>query len=55
MGEVYRARDSRLGRDVAFFPPPSPTSVKRIVVAAWLPDGKEFVFGGQETGRKWRV
>jgi dipeptidyl aminopeptidase/acylaminoacyl peptidase len=26
-----------------------------IDVAAWLPDGKEFVFGGQETGGKWRV
>ncbi len=26
-----------------------------IDVAAWLPDGKEFVFGGQEAGRKWRV
>ena len=23
--------------------------------AAWLPDGKEFVFGGQEAGGKWRV
>ena len=26
-----------------------------IDVAAWLPDGKEFVFEGQEAGRKWRV
>jgi len=26
-----------------------------IDVAAWLPDGKEFVFGGQEVGKKWRV
>jgi serine/threonine protein kinase len=24
-------------------------------VAAWLPNGKEFVFAGQEVGRKWRV
>jgi len=26
-----------------------------IDVAAWLPDGKEFIFGGQEIGKKWRV
>jgi Tol biopolymer transport system component len=26
-----------------------------IDVAAWLPDGKGFIFEGQETGRKWRV
>jgi Tol biopolymer transport system component len=26
-----------------------------IDVAAWLPGGQEFVFGGQETGRRWRV
>jgi dipeptidyl aminopeptidase/acylaminoacyl peptidase len=24
-------------------------------VAAWLPDGKEIIFVGQEVGRKWRV
>jgi eukaryotic-like serine/threonine-protein kinase len=24
-------------------------------VAAWLPNGKEFIFGGQGAGRKWRV
>jgi Tol biopolymer transport system component len=24
-------------------------------VAAWLPDGKEFIFGGREAGKKWRV
>jgi eukaryotic-like serine/threonine-protein kinase len=23
--------------------------------AAWLPGGKEFIFGGRETGRKWRI
>jgi hypothetical protein len=26
-----------------------------IDVAAWLPDGKEFIFGGRESGRNWRV
>jgi eukaryotic-like serine/threonine-protein kinase len=26
-----------------------------IEAAAWLPDGKELVFVGQETGKKWRV
>jgi Tol biopolymer transport system component len=26
-----------------------------IDVAAWLPDGKAFIFGGQETGKRWRV
>ncbi|HMA18109.1 MAG TPA: hypothetical protein VKS03_06695, partial [Thermoanaerobaculia bacterium] len=26
-----------------------------IDVAAWLPDGKSFIFGGQETGKGWRV
>jgi Tol biopolymer transport system component len=26
-----------------------------IDAAAWLPDGKEFVFGAKEAGRKWRV
>ena len=27
----------------------------RIDVAAWLPDGKEFVFVGKEAGKMWRV
>jgi eukaryotic-like serine/threonine-protein kinase len=26
-----------------------------IEAAAWLPDGKEFVFEGQEAGKRWRV
>jgi Tol biopolymer transport system component/predicted Ser/Thr protein kinase len=26
-----------------------------IDVAAWLPDGKSFIFGGQEAGKQWRV
>jgi outer membrane protein assembly factor BamB len=26
-----------------------------IDVAAWLPDGKAFIFGGQEAGKEWRV
>jgi Tol biopolymer transport system component len=26
-----------------------------IDVAAWLPDGKSFIFGGREAGGKWRV
>jgi serine/threonine protein kinase len=28
---------------------------EEIDVAAWLPEGKEFIFGGQEVGKKWRV
>jgi len=26
-----------------------------IEIAAWLPGGKEFIFGGQEIGKPWRV
>jgi eukaryotic-like serine/threonine-protein kinase len=31
------------------------TGFEEIDVGAWLPDGKGFIFGGRESGKKWRV
>jgi Tol biopolymer transport system component len=31
------------------------TGFEVVDVAAWLPDGKEFIFGGKETGKEWRI
>ena len=33
----------------------APTGFETIDVAGWLPSGREFIFSGQEVGKKWRV
>ncbi|HEY6066071.1 MAG TPA: protein kinase, partial [Thermoanaerobaculia bacterium] len=33
----------------------TPAGFEEIDVGAWLPDGRDFIFGGRERGKKWRI